>query len=865
MASNDLLLRLQMELNDKVSAPLKSVTQSSQLSAKALKANRDRLKELARDNSLIQKLKKEQESFKRNTVELKSNQANLNALKISGSASAAQIKAHTSLVDKSTQALNKQKIRIFELRSQANNSGIKNLAADEKRLANEIKNTTQMIGRQEAALRRMEQLRSQRNQSLGNAAAIAGTGMGMRMAGEKGLRASFGLMRFGIDFDSTMSRVQALARLDANSGQLAALRQQADELGASTMFSATEAAQGQAFLAMAGFKPDAIMAAMPGLLDMALAGDIDLGTTADIASNISSGFGIDPAEMMRVADVLTMAFTSSNVSLEMLGDTMKYVAPNARALGISMEETAALAGLLGNVGIQGSQAGTAMRGMFTRMATQPAAARNALAELQIEFADMQGNMRPLPEILLDFKRATEGMGNLEQLRYVSEVFGREPSSAVMELLNQSEGNMQSFIEQMRNSAGAASQTARTMTDNIVGDWDELTSATEGVGISFFDLIKDDLRSLLRFFADIVNGIRAWVKENPQLAATLTKITLGVLALMTAIGSVMIAIAGILAPTVILKYTLGMLGIKFNGLIPIIFNVGKALFKLGLGLLTNPLFLTIAALVAAIAFAAWAIYKNWDTIVWFFQDIWDQLKTAFDGGIGGISAFILNWSPLGLFYKVFAVVMDYFGITLPENFTTFAGNILGAFGGIIVGAAGSIKDFFVTAFNDVLNWFTVELPEKFMGFGTMIMDGLKNGITGAIGGVKDAIVGVADGAIGWFQNILDMHSPSRVFMAAGMNISEGAALGITKGQPLVERASIALADTSTDAFIIDRRSPVRAGAANGAGQAGITRDNITIHIHAAAGDPQEIARAVEEALNRREREKRARNNSGYFDA
>src|SRR5690606_12610984 len=137
------------------------------------------------------------------------------------------------------------------------------------------------------------------------------------------------LLAEGAEFSKVMSEVQALTRLDKGSDQLAMLREQARHLGATTMFSATDAARGQRFLAMAGFTPEAIKAAMPSLLDMALAGDMELGRTADIASNILSAFKLDPSKMGYVSDVLTKAFTTSNMSLEQLGETMKYVAPVA--------------------------------------------------------------------------------------------------------------------------------------------------------------------------------------------------------------------------------------------------------------------------------------------------------------------------------------------------------------------------------------------------------------------------------------------------------------------------------------------------------------------------------------------------------
>ncbi|GHU38883.1 hypothetical protein AGMMS50256_38480 [Betaproteobacteria bacterium] len=186
----------------------------------------------------------------------------------------------------------------------------------------------------------------------------------------------------GVEFEATMSKVQALTRLDRDSPEMAALNTQARELGAKTMFSATEAAQGQAFLAMAGFSPEHVLQSMPAMLDMAKAGDMDLARTADIASNVQTAMGLDASQMPRIADTLTMAFTSSNVSLEMLGETMKYMAPAARAAGMSLEEASAMAGLLGNAGIQASMAGTSLRNVITRLAAPPKAAGEALSELR---------------------------------------------------------------------------------------------------------------------------------------------------------------------------------------------------------------------------------------------------------------------------------------------------------------------------------------------------------------------------------------------------------------------------------------------------------------------------------------------------
>jgi TP901 family phage tail tape measure protein len=161
-------------------------------------------------------------------------------------------------------------------------------------------------------------------------------------AGAVGLGAT---VKVAADFESAMSRVGALS--GATEKDMSSLTQTAKDLGATTSFSASQAAEGMSYLAMAGYDTNEIIASMPGLLNAAAAGQTDLATTADITSNILSGFGLEAAETAKVADVLTKTFTSSNVDLSMLGETMKYVAPTAKAMGISLEETAAAAGILG--------------------------------------------------------------------------------------------------------------------------------------------------------------------------------------------------------------------------------------------------------------------------------------------------------------------------------------------------------------------------------------------------------------------------------------------------------------------------------------------------------------------------------------
>ncbi|WP_157808841.1 phage tail protein [Janthinobacterium sp. 67] len=289
---------------------------------------------------------------------------------------------------------------------------------------------------------------------------------------------------------------------------------------------------------------------------------------------------------------------------------------------------------------------------------------------------------------------------------------------------------------------------------------------------------------------------------------------------------------------------------------------------------------------------------------FFTGIWSQIKTAFAGGIAGVSALVANWTPLALFYRAFAGVLGWFGITLPATFTDFGANILqritaswqpiGAFFAdiwsrlrtVCAGGMGSITALIVNwspvgvfyqAFAGVLNWFGIKLPAQFTEFGANILRGLVNGITGSMGAVKEAISNAGSSTIAWFKEKLGIHSPSRVFaqlgdftmqgLAVGLDRSEGAPIAKVSGlaQRLTQLgAGIAIGTaTALPASAFDTRAPLAQGGF-GAGMT-IQGDKIEITFHVQVGtDPQAIARAVSVALDQRDREKAARIRSSLRD-
>lgn len=351
-----------------------------------------------------------------------------------------------------------------------------------------------------------------------------------------------------VGFDEEMSRVQALTRLDKGDSQLAALRAQAKKLGAETAFTTRDAASGQAFLAIAGFTPQSIQAALPGVLNMALAGGMDLGESADIGSNILSQFTLPAGEMDRVSDVLTAAFTRTNTDLRSLGDTMKYAGPVASKLGISLEEAAGMAGILANNGLRGSDAGTAMRSSLARLASPTAGAAKALKQLGVSVSDASGKMRPVETILLDLYKATKKYGQVDQVGFFKDIAGEEAFVGLQTLVaGAGSGELQKLIDALKAASGEASAVAKKMADNLGGDLKNLDSAWEGFRIQVEETADGPLRKLTQNLSDIITAASEWVKANPRLAQTLLLVVGGALALTVAIGALSLAVGILIGP------------------------------------------------------------------------------------------------------------------------------------------------------------------------------------------------------------------------------------------------------------------------------------------------------------------------------
>ncbi|KKL79336.1 hypothetical protein LCGC14_2015830, partial [marine sediment metagenome] len=289
-------------------------------------------------------------------------------------------------------------------------------------------------------------------------------------------------LKVGADFDSGMRKVIAVS--GAAGDEIKGLRDIAKELGSTTQFSATQAADAMGFLAQAGFEANEIMGAIPSTLQLAAAAQLDLGSAADITSNILAGFGLKVEELGRANDVLVKTFTSANTDLVQLGQAMKFVGPVAKAAGVSFEETAAAVGLLGNAGLQASLAGTSLRGSIVRMLNPAKNAQKAMARLGLSAKDADGNFVGFKGIVEQLEKSTiKQTDSVEFAALAMEIFGQRAGPGMLALVSQGSKALKELTTELENSGGTAARIAKVQMEGLKGAFLEFKSALEGVTIA----------------------------------------------------------------------------------------------------------------------------------------------------------------------------------------------------------------------------------------------------------------------------------------------------------------------------------------------------------------------------------------------
>ena len=475
------------------------------------------------------------------------------------------------------------------------------------------------------------------------------------------------------DFDSAMSQVATMS--GATGSDLEALRDKAREMGAKTKFSASEAAEAMNYMAMAGWKTGDMLDGIEGIMNLAAASGEDLATTSDIVTDALTALGLSAADSGHFADILAAASSNANTNVSMMGETFKYCAPVAGALGFTAEDTAEAIGLMANAGIKSSQAGTAMRTMLTNLTGEVKFSGAAFGEMTVQTTNADGSMRSLGDILADCRVAFSQMSESERSANAEALVGKNAMSGFLAVMNAAPGDIEKLNSAINNCDGTAEKMATTMQDNLEGQLTILKSQLEELAISFGELLMPAIRTIVGWIQKFVDWLNSMGEGTKQVVMTVALLAAALGPVLIVIGKVVSAIGTIM--TIVPKIAAAI-------------NVVKGAFAaLNVTMLANPITLIIAA-IAALVTAFIYLWNNCEGFRQFWINLWEGIKQAVTTAWNAITSFLSTaWeSILGIAQTVWGAISGFF-TTLWEDIT-----------GVFTAAWTSISGVMTTIWNTI---------------------------------------------------------------------------------------------------------------------------------------------------------------------
>ena len=568
-------------------------------------------------------------------------------------------------------------------------------------------------------------------------------------------------VKTAIDFEAGMSEVKAIS--GATGSEFDALRDKAIEMGAKTKFSASDSADAFKYMAMAGWDASQMMDGIAGIMDLAAASGEDLATTSDIVTDALTAFGLQASDSAHFADVLAQASSKSNTNVGLMGETFKYVAPVAGALGYSIEDTAVAIGLMANSGIKGSQAGTALRSTITRLTKPVGEAEKAVNDLKISITNADGTMKPLSQTMLELREKFAGLTEEQKSQYAAMLAGQEGMSGLLAIVNASDEDFQKLTDEINNANGAAEDMASVMMDNTAGAVEQLKGALESAGI----LIGEKLTPYIKQLAEWITGL---VEKFNNLSAEQQDQIVKFGLILAAIGPVLLIFSKVFSVVSIVLKAFKLLGttittIKtsidlvkagYAGLAKQMGGIPKLIagFSTGFGGMLAP----IVAVISVVAILVGAFVTLWKTNEEFRNNMirtWKRIKTSiyvfFDGVVERINELGFNFEDITeVIETAWLALCDILAPVFEGAFKTIAIVLDGIFNQIL-----SVMDIFIGLFTG--NW--EQLWEGVKGVVSGIVETfakLGSNILGVIGDIGAEILnklGFEKAAEG-FQNFFD---------------------------------------------------------------------------------------------------------------
>lgn len=859
--ARDLKLEVVLQAIDRATRPIRAVTQGSVGLGRALKDSRDQLKAFQAQQNDISSWRTLRAATEQTDTALQAARDRVKALgkDLAGAGvPTRQMTRDLKAAIREATALKKQhqeqQTQLQGLRSKLGAAGIstRNLSQHERDLRQRIEQTNQTISEQN---RRMQALSRQTRQAAAakaqfeKAQQVAG---GMAAGGAAGLASGYALakpLKGMVDAFAPAENAATqlrVAMMDKN-GQVAADFQRITELanGLGDRLPGTTA-DFQEMMTMLRRQGMSAQSILGGTGEAAAYLGVQLqkpvAEAAEFAAKMQDATRTTEKDMLGLMDTIQRAFYLGVDDNNMLQGFTKLspVMGILKKEGLDAANTLApLLVMMDQTGMAGESAGNAIRKVFQsgmdakRFGDANAALADMKAGFNLDFTNGKGEFGGLDNLFAQLEKLKQ-LTSVQRTSVMKELFGddSETLQVVNTLMNKGLAGYQEVAGKMQNQADLQTRVKEqldTLANTIEAAQGSWSNAMTEVGAT----VAPELKDLINDLGNVAVRVKEWVKENPGLTAAIFKTAAGLALLLAVGGSLSVMLASFLGPFALVRYALTLVGIKslgavtaIKGLGSVLLWVGKAILWVGRALLMNP----IGLAVTAIALAAYLIYKNWEPIKAFFLGLWAEVKAGFDGGLTGILQLLANFSPIGLFYRAFAAVMNYFGF---------------------------------------------ELPGKFTEFGSMLMQGMVQGITNGLGAVKGAITGAADSTVGWFKEKLGIHSPSRVFAELGGFTMAGLEQGLTKNQngPLgavVEMGKkLAAAGAVTlgmagSAIAMDNRPPLAANTrpAPAVAQAPAA---IAIHVHPSAGmDEQALARLVAAEVAKLQRTSQVRARSSLSD-
>lgn len=551
--------------------------------------------------------------------------------------------------------------------------------------------------------------------------------------GQKLLPLSTGIAGLGVaavkttaDFDSEMSKVSAIS--GATGTDLDKLRGKAREMGAKTKFSASEAAQGMQYMAMAGWKTQDMMDGLEGIMNLAAASGEDLASTSDIVTDALTAFGLSAKDSSHFSDILAAASSNANTNVSMMGETFKYAAPVLGSLGYTAEDAALAIGLMANAGIKSSQAGTALRGAITNLAKPTDTVAAAMDKYGISLTDSSGKMLSLRELMEQLRQKLGGLSEAEQAQAAAALFGKEAMSGMLAIINGSDKDFEKLAGAIDNCDGSSEKMANTMNDNLQGQITILMSQLQELAISFGEILMPKIRDIVTHIQNFVDKLNAMDEGQKETILRVGMFVAALAPMLMGLGKVITFSANV-------SRALGTLSaglVKAGGF--------SGVFTKALGLITSPAAIVVGVIAAITA----VIIHLWNTNEDFrntITAIWQKIKDAFTTFAAGISE---RLSALGITFSDVTSAIK----TIWDGFCNLLAPVLEA-------AFSTIAIALQTAFNVILGIWDVFSAvfsgdwsgawEAVKGIFSSIWGGLKEYFSTIIGAVK----GVADVFLGWF--------------------------------------------------------------------------------------------------------------------